>query len=85
MWKPYNKARIAIALCGFLSAIFLPWWVPVIVVIGMACFWRAWEAMLIGLTVDFLWLPVHAFPFCTFGAIAIVWLLEPVRRELLVR
>ncbi len=85
MWKPYSKTRIVIALFGFTSAIFLPWWVPAIVILTLACIWRSWEAILLGLFVDLLWLPTHEFPFFAIGAIVAVWILEPIRKEFLVR
>jgi len=77
--------RIIIAVIGFIGAIFLPTWVPIAAIIVSAFFWRAWEAMALGLFVDFLWLPTHAFPWITLGAIAVVWLLEPIRSEFLPR
>ena len=77
--------RIAIALIGFVGAVFLPIWVPTLAIITLALCWRAWEAMLLGLLVDFLWLPAGAMPWITLGAIAVVWLFEPIRSEFLSR
>lgn len=80
-------ARISIAIIGFTGAVFFSWWVPVICIVLLAIRWRAWEAILLGLLMDMLWLspasPWHGFPFFTIGAILIVWLLEPVRVEFL--
>lgn len=85
MWKPRTNARILVAAIGFVGAIYLPVWVPIGAILVSAFFWRAWEAMLLGLFVDFLWLPVHAFPWITLGAIVVVWLFEPIRSEFLSR
>jgi hypothetical protein len=78
-------ARILIAVIGFMGAIFFPMWVPIAAIFVMAFFWRAWEALLLGLFVDFLWLPAHAFPWMTLGAIVVVWIFEPIRSEFLSR
>ena len=85
MWKPETSARLLVALVGFAGAIFLPWWIPALSILILALFWRAWEAMVIGLFVDFLWLPAHALPLFTLGSILAVWLLEPLRSEFLSR
>ncbi len=83
MWKPRTSLRAAIAAAGFVGAIFLPMWAPIVAILALAFLWRAWEALLLGLLVDFLWLPLHSFPWFTLGAIIIVWLLEPIRKEFL--
>ena len=80
-----TSLRIAIAAVGFAGAIFLPVWVPAIAILVLAFFWRSWEALMLGLLVDFLWLPMHSFPLFTLGAILVVWALEPVRNEFLSR
>lgn len=83
MWKPRTSLRICLAAFGFISAVFLPWWVTVIAIILLALFWRAGEVMLIGLLMDLLWSPLHSMPWFTIGAIVAVWLLEPLRKEFL--
>jgi hypothetical protein len=76
--------RIAVAVIGFLSAIFLPWWIPVICIIILALRWRAWEAIFLGVFMDLLWLsPGVGLPLFTIFAIAIVWVFEPLRNEFL--
>ena len=85
MWRPYTKTRVLIALAGCLSAVCFPWWVTAAIILMLACLWPAWEAMFLGLLMDFLWLPPHTFPLFTAGALAVVWLLEPIRREFLAR
>lgn len=77
--------RISIAAIGFVGAIFSPVWIPIAAIFISAFFWRAWEAMLLGLFIDFLWLPIGATPWFTVGAIIIVWLFEPIRSEFLSR
>lgn len=83
MLHPGIETRIALVLFGFLSAVFLPWWVVVIVAVVLSFFWRAWEVPLFGLFVDFVWSPVHTTPFFVIGAIVLVWLFEPIRKEFL--
>jgi hypothetical protein len=76
--------RIAIAVMGFLSAIVLNPFVPAIAILALAFLWRAWEALFLGLFIDLLWLPAGHIPYFTIGAILIVWIMEPIRREFLV-
>jgi hypothetical protein len=76
--------RITIAVMGFLGAVALNPIVPVIAIVALAFLFHAWEAMFLGLCIDMLWTPVGHIPFFTIGAIMIVWILEPIRREFLV-
>ena len=78
------RLRITIAVIGFLAAVLLNPWVSVIAIIALAFLWRAWEAMLLGLVIDMLWAPLGHVPLFTIGAIIIVWILEPIRKEFLV-
>lgn len=80
-----NTMRASVSVIGFLGAIFVPMWVPIAAILIAAFFWRAWEAMLLGLFVDLLWLPAGHVPLFTLGAILVVWLLEPIRSEFLPR
>jgi len=79
--------RIIIAVTGFLGAIFWPWWIPAICIVLLALRFRAWEAIVLGLFMDLLWLSsgsfFHGFPVFTIGAILVVWALEPLRVEFL--
>lgn len=76
--------RITIAVMGFLAAIVLNAWVPAIAIVALAFLWRSWEALLLGLFVDLLWLPQGQIPFFTVGAILVVWVMEPIRKEFFV-
>ena len=79
--------RITIAAIGFIGAIFWPWWIPAICIVLLAIRWRAWEAIVLGLFMDLLWLSpgsgIHGLPLFTIGAIAVVWAFEPLRTEFL--
>jgi hypothetical protein len=78
--------RIALAVIGFLGAIFWPWWVPALCILFLSLRWRAWEAILLGVFVDLLWLSpngFHALPLFTIFAIVVVWVFEPLRSEFL--
>ncbi len=85
MWKPRTSLRVAIAALGVFGIVFFPMWVSIFAILILALLWRAWEAMLIGLLMDMVWLPLGALPIFTIGAIFIVWVLEPIRKEFLVR
>ncbi len=72
---------------GLLGTIFAPPWVPLIAVAVLALRFRAWEVPVIGLMMDFLWLPGSFFyplPLFTIASIILVWGLEPLRNEFLV-
>jgi hypothetical protein len=82
-----NALRVTIACIGFIGAIFWPAWVPALCIVLLSVRFRAWEAILLGLFVDLLWLSpqssFHGFPFFTLGAILVVWAFEPLRSEFL--
>lgn len=80
--------RVALALIGIFGVIFAPPWVPLLCIVLLSLRYRAWEALLIGLLADFMWLPpdaaYHAAPLFTLAALVVVWGLEPIRGEFLV-
>lgn len=81
-----NNIRIALALAGFVSALVLPPWVPLVVIVLLALRYRAVEAIFLALFMDLLWLPgggLLPFPLVTGAALIVVWGLEPLRLELL--
>jgi hypothetical protein len=83
-----NVVRIALALVGAFGALFLAWWVPLICMILLSLRWAAWEVLMIGLFMDFLWLPGSGsggfhLPFFTIGGIALVWMCAPLRAQFL--
>ncbi len=79
--------RITLFVLGAWGAFFFPPWFPAACIVLLSIRFRAWEAILLGLLVDMLWLGsgtgFHEIPLFTLGAIAAVWLLEPVRSEFL--
>jgi len=79
--------RVVIALIGFVAAIFWTWWIPAICILLLSLRFRAWEAVVLGVFMDMLWLSpdtgFHGLPLFTIYAIAIVWILEPIRSEFL--
>ena len=86
MWSTGLTVRCTLALTRFIAAVFASPWVVLIVMGLLALRWRAWEVLVIGLWMDFLWLPGAFFsslPLFTFAAIALVWGFEPLRREFL--
>ncbi|MFA7309969.1 MAG: hypothetical protein WC050_03630 [Candidatus Paceibacterota bacterium] len=79
--------RITIALIGFCGALIGHWWIPVICMLVLAFRYRAWEIILLGLSIDFMWEPAAgiaaSFPYFTIGAIVVVWAFEPIRSQFL--
>lgn len=78
--------RALIAAVGIGGVIVAPVWVPLIAVFALAMRWRSWETLVIGMMADILWLPFMHFwgmPIATLFAIVLVWILEPIRKELL--
>ena len=70
--------RVILALVGFLGVLVAPWWVPLM--------YAAWEVPLIGLLMDFVWLPSQghfAIPVFTLLGIIMVWLASPLRKQFL--
>ena len=80
-------ARILITLFAIISVFTLPSWVGVVCIILLALRYRAWEAVLIGALIDFVWLPsgtgIHVLPIFTILALVVVWGLEPLRAQFL--
>lgn len=80
-----GKIRSVIGLVGIAGAFFLPWWVPLVCMIGLALRYPAWEVLLIGLVMDLLWLPGQGFelPVFLIAGIALVWICAPLRQQFL--
>lgn len=79
--------RVFLAILGTVSAAVFTPWVTAIFMVILAARWRAWEVIAIGMIADILWFPsstLWSIPLATFFGIVVVWLLEPLRNELLV-
>jgi cellulose synthase/poly-beta-1,6-N-acetylglucosamine synthase-like glycosyltransferase len=78
--------RVTLAALSFMSAIFAPVWVLFILAGITSVRYRAWEIILIGVLMDFVYLPVggfFGFPFvATTVSLILVWGLEPLRNQL---
>lgn len=83
-----RPTRVALVLGALFGAMLAPFWVPLVVMIALSMLFRSWEVPLIGLCMDFLWLPsvglLHPFPVFTTLGLALMWLFEPLRREFLI-
>jgi hypothetical protein len=81
--------RVIVGLFGFTSIFFLSPIFVFLAVIILSVRYRAWEALFMGLILDFMWSPggsmMMLIPFATLLSIFIVWALEPLRSELLTR
>jgi hypothetical protein len=79
--------RATLAALSFISAMFAPVWVLFILAGVTSVRYRAWEILLIGIFMDFVYLPIggfFGFPFvATAVALILVWGLEPLRSQLI--
>jgi len=87
-----NKARLILSGAGILGALFAPPWVPLLVMILLSIRYSAWEVLAIGLLVDLMWFTPSAvdgllglFPLFTIAGVALLWGLEPLRSEFLLK
>ena len=87
MWyRPANSIRAAIAIVAVLGVFVALWWVPLVCMILLALRYPAWEVPVIGLLMDFLWLPGSGhfvIPLFMIGGIGIVWICAPLRDQFL--
>lgn len=78
-----NSLRLGLAFFGLWAVVFGPPWLALVPIVLLSLRFRAWEALFLGLIMDFIWLPGLHAPLYLFASIAIVWALEPLRQELL--
>jgi hypothetical protein len=87
MWFLHpTSIRIALSAIGFIGALFMPPWVPFTVLVALSLRFRSYEAVALGLGMDLVWLPTgitSSIPWCTLTALVIVWVLEPLRVQLM--
>jgi len=78
--------RYALFIAGLVSVFFAPLWVAALSALFLALRWRAWEVLILGALVDILWFPdsfAFGIPLVTVASIALVWIFEPLRVQLL--
>ncbi|OHB19459.1 MAG: hypothetical protein A2854_00630 [Parcubacteria group bacterium RIFCSPHIGHO2_01_FULL_56_18] len=87
----FSKLRIVLAAACFLSVVFAPWWVAALCALLLCLRFRAWEVIIAGILMDLYWMPFSvsfasfdSIPLATIVSIALVFGLEPLRRQLLV-
>ncbi len=68
---------------GLWAVLFGPSWLVLVPIILLSIRFRSWEAVALGLLMDFLWLPGLHVPLYLIASLAIVWVFEPLRGELL--
>ncbi|HVU75620.1 MAG TPA: hypothetical protein VHD38_02200 [Candidatus Paceibacterota bacterium] len=81
-----STVRPLIALVGIIGVCFAPPYVSLICMLLLCMRFRAWEVLIIGFFMDMAWLPAasfHIVPLYTLVAIALVWVFEPLRLQLL--
>jgi len=91
MWFHAETVRAALALALFASVVLAPWWVALIIAFALSLRFRAWEVVMAGILYDFIWMPefvsftsLESVPLATLTGLALVFILEPLRRRLLV-
>ena len=80
------RTRLILDSVCLVSVIFFPFWISLILMTLTCVRFRAIEIMFLGLFMNFLWYPAtpwYAIPWFILFGIGIVWILEPVRAELL--
>ena len=82
-----NSLRAGVFFLGLFGALSISPWVTIVCIALLALRFRAWEAIVLGVVVDLMWLPAGSLlvhlPLYTLGSIAVVWVLEPLRSEFL--
>ena len=81
-----GSIRIGLTILAMLSGVFWSPWIALVCMVVLAFAYTAYEVLFIGLFIDFLWQPIaflHPLPLFTILALLAVWLLEPVRSQLL--
>lgn len=80
--------RILGTAIGILGIVFWSPWLVFAVMALLAIRFRAWEILVIGVAMDFVWLPsgfhLMPLPLFTLGALLLLWGLESFRNEILV-
>ncbi|KKW23049.1 MAG: hypothetical protein UY74_C0012G0009 [Candidatus Kaiserbacteria bacterium GW2011_GWC2_52_8b] len=80
--------RPVLFLIGIIG-LFISIWLTLVAAIILVVRYPAWEVLILGLLVDFLWLPsglpLSHLPLATLAAIMVVWAFEPLRSEFLIR
>lgn len=79
--------RSTLFVLSLLSVLFGPWWGILIGATLTSLRYRAYEMVLLGAISDALWLPSELYaglPLMTLSTLAILWILEPLRKELFI-
>ncbi|KKW19494.1 MAG: hypothetical protein UY63_C0012G0003 [Parcubacteria group bacterium GW2011_GWA2_51_10] len=77
--------RLLLTCAGIASSLFAPAWVTLLFMGALALRYPAWEVLLIGILMDYLWMPdvLYSLPLFTITAFILVWGFEPLRKEFL--
>ncbi len=82
-----TSIRILLGIIGLAGIVVGPWFLTPLCIILLSLRFRAWEAILLGLIMDLTYEPsngyLYGIPLFTLGAICVIWVFEPLRRELL--
>jgi hypothetical protein len=86
----FNYWRVLLSLAAVVGVLYAPWWVPAALVLALCVRFRAWEVILIGMFADLFWMPTfvgasfESLPLSTIYALVILFIFEPLRRQLLI-
>lgn len=85
-----NNARVLLGCALLVAVLYAPPVVVAAIALALSLRWRAWEVIVAGVFMDFLWSPAvlsltswDTIPLATPIAIALVFGFEPLRRQLL--
>ncbi len=91
MWFRAENIRVVLALALFASVVFAQWWMPLAFAFVLSLRFRAWEVIAAGILYDLIWMPefvsftsLESIPFATIAGLMLVFILEPLRKRLLV-
>lgn len=84
---PTISLRVAATFVGLAGILYGPAWLPLVVITLLSLRYRAWEALILGMCMDLMWMQSAALlpsmPLFTLVSLVIVWGLEPLRAELM--
>jgi hypothetical protein len=78
--------RTILVVIALVGGVFVHPAIALVCMAALALAYTAYEVLFLGLMMDFIWQPVsllHPLPLFTLAAILLLWLLEPVRSQLL--
>jgi hypothetical protein len=84
MLKQRNSlvVRTVLTCAGLVGGLAVSPYAAAVAMVILALCWQAYEVLALGLVLDMFWLPPGHIPLFTMGAVALLWLFEPLRKRL---